>query len=47
MKPAFVMVATPVLDDNQGLETLGEGDPVNVLDVPAHKVVPPVIVGLG
>ena len=41
------MVATPVLVDNQGEEALGDGDPVNVLDVPAHKVVTPVIVGLG
>ena len=43
--PAFVIVATPVLDDVHGLAAAGVPDPVNVIVDPAQTVIGPPIVG--
>ena len=43
--PAFVIVATPVLEDVHGFAAAGVPDPVNVIVEPAQTAVGPVIVG--
>ena len=43
--PAFVTVATPVLEDVQGLTAAGVPEPVSVVVDPSHTVKVPVIVG--
>ena len=40
-----MIVATPVLDDVQGLTAAGVPDPVNVVVNPTHTAKVPVIVG--
>jgi hypothetical protein len=43
--PALVTVATPVLEEVQGLTAAGVPDPVNVIVEPSQTVVGPLIVG--
>ena len=43
--PAFVTVATPVLDEVHGVVAAGVPDPVNVIVAPLQTEVGPVMVG--
>lgn len=43
--PVLLMVATPVLEDNQGLEAAGVADPVRLMVEPTQTTEGPVMVG--
>ena len=43
--PLLVTVATPVLADTHGLVVAAVADPVNVVVLPTHTLVVPLIVG--